>query len=190
MKDPHIREILRETELLQYSVDPNSKIVEEFRLPVAGARIDIAVINGSFHGYEIKSASDTLKRLPDQLKSYELVFDYLTVVTEEKYCQKILSIVPDWVGVSICTETNDLGEVLEVKQSLPNWKKNGFYVAKLLWKEELILLLSSQGITFNKSDRAWTLCEIAANKIDTEILSKFVRDILKARYTKLQQAFH
>lgn len=185
MKDPAIRQILKRTQLAQYDKDPHSKIVEEMILPVAGARIDIAVINGAFHGYEIKSASDTLKRLPDQLKSYGLVFDYLTIVTEQKYSQKIIDIIPEWVGVSVCSDMSNENEFQEIKPSLPNKERNGFYIAKLLWKEELMSILIGHDIPFRKSDRAWTMCETLANNLDTDSLSHSVRETLKTRFARI-----
>jgi hypothetical protein len=55
MRDKDIRSILRQTELAKYFNDNDSKIVEELKLPIAGAIIDMTVINGSPHGFEIKA---------------------------------------------------------------------------------------------------------------------------------------
>src|SRR4051812_8660839 len=133
MKDPNIREILKQTELLKYATDPHSKVVEELKLPVAKAIVDIAVINGHFHGYEIKSASDTLQRLPSQLIAYSKVFDYLTVVTEVKYHERILDIIPDWVGLSVCSDKAGQKPITIIKKAKRNYNREGFYIAKLLW---------------------------------------------------------
>jgi hypothetical protein len=178
MKDPQIREILRGTELAHYLADPNSKVVEEMKLPVAKARVDMAVINGSFHGYEIKSASDSLQRLPNQLVAYSLVFDRLTIVTEDKYCNKIMAIVPEWVRVCVCSEH---GEITECQPSKINLNKNGFYLAKLLWNEELFQILANQKISFSKKDRNWLLCEALSMNVELCQLSDIVRDTLKKR---------
>lgn len=181
MKDPHIRLLLRRTELLQYINDPTSRVVEELKIPVANARIDMAVINGHFHGYEIKSACDTLQRLPNQLIAYSYIFDYLTVITEEKYSNKILSILPDWVGLSICSDSADDTIIEVIKRGKINTQKNGFYLAKLLWNEELIDLLIELEIPFKKKQRNWLLCEIISQNVDTETLSRLVREKLKIR---------
>ncbi len=177
MKDPQIRQILRKTALNKYISDPHSKVVEELDLPVGGARIDMAVINGHFHGYEIKSASDTLKRLPNQLEAYTNVFDYLTIVTEEKYFKKIERIIPDWVGISLCVN----GQIKSVKKSYKNNSKNGFFIAKLLWHDELVEVLSQTDIPFKKRYRNWTLCELLRDNMEIDILSKLVREKLKQR---------
>lgn len=181
MKDPHIRHVLKQTELAKHIADTDTKVVEELPLPVAGARIDMAVINGAFHGYEIKSASDTLKRLPNQIESYSLVFDYLTVVTEDKYQEKILKIAPEWVGVSVCSGNAGNEEIVEVQPAQLNTKRDGFYIAKLLCKDEIIHILLEHQIKFRYADRAWDMCKILSNELDIETLSLSVRQRLKSR---------
>lgn len=181
MKDPCIRQLLRETELLYYINDNDSKVVNELSLPVAGARIDMAVINGSLHGYEIKSASDTLQRLPSQIEAYSKVFDYLSVVTEGKYYLKLKKTIPSWVGLIVCDDKNGLKTVKQVRKPVRNKNVKGFYIAKLLWKEELIDCLTEYQIPFKKKDRTWILCEILESNLDIQTLSLAVRNKLKLR---------
>lgn len=177
MKDPDIRNVLRQTVLSEYIADPHSKVVEELRLSPANARVDIAVINGAFHAFEIKSASDTLGRLKNQIKCYTHVFDYITVVTEEKYVRKIIASTPPFIGVSICSENE-----LHVRRPVQiNKRTKGFYIAQLLWREEIKALLTEHRIPFRSHIRNWTLCELLAENIDTQKLSDAVRKKLKAR---------
>jgi len=181
MRDIDIRPILKSSILKKYYNDTTSKVVEEMKLPVAGARIDMAVINGHFHGFEIKSASDTLQRLPKQLIAYSHVFDYLTIITEGKYYDKILEIIPKWVGVSICVENDNGQNVRVIQKAKLNKNKKGFYLAKLLWHEELVSILTQLNIPFKKKDRNWLLCEALANNISINKLSYIVREQLKVR---------
>lgn len=181
MKDPCIRELLRETELKRYINDNQSRIVEELSLPVASARIDIAVINGSFHGFEIKSASDTLKRLPSQIEAYSKVFDYLSIVTEDKFYFKILDSVPKWIGILVCKEDKGIRTITQKRKSVKNENVEGIYIAKLLWRDELIECLEKHNISFRKKDRNWLLCETIANNLDVNTISSFVRGKIKER---------
>lgn len=181
MKDPHIRHLLRRTELSKYLNDPHSKVVEEMKIPAANARIDMAVINGHFHGYEIKSASDTLQRLPNQLIAYSYIFDFLTVITEKKYHERISKIIPDWVGLSVCSDKKDEVEIEVIKSGTENLCKNGFFLAKLLWHEELVEVLTEQQIPFKKKNRNWLLCETLSQHVETNELSSLVRQKLKQR---------
>ncbi|QYH40560.1 sce7726 family protein [Algoriphagus sp. NBT04N3] len=181
MKDPCIRELLKETELKRYISDNQSKVVEELNLPVAKARIDIAVINGSFHGFEIKSASDTLKRLPSQIEAYSKVFDYLSIVTEGKFSTKILNIVPKWIGIYLCKEVDGVRSIEQIRKSAKNKNRDGVYIAKLLWRDELIECLQTHNIPFRKKDRNWLLCEAMAKNLDVNTLSSIVRCKIKER---------
>ncbi|WP_394677534.1 sce7726 family protein [uncultured Sphingobacterium sp.] len=181
MKDPEIRRIFKETELAHYLNDRDSRVIDELNLPVAKARIDIAIVNGALHGFEIKSASDTLKRLPDQMEAYAKIFDYLSVITEEKYLSKIQELVPKWVGLFVCKEIKGKIGVKRVRKGKINRTKQGFFLAKLLWRDELIEILTENQITFRKKDRNWILCEILSNNLHTEKLSLIVRDKLKGR---------
>ncbi|HAO09378.1 sce7726 family protein [Chryseobacterium sp. APV1] len=177
MKDLCIRKLLKEKELVSYINDNKSKVVDELNLPVAKARIDIAVINGAFHGYEIKSASDTLQRLPSQIEAYTKVFDYLSIVTEKKYSKKILEFIPKFIGLIECCE-NDITIIRKPKL---NKNKDGFFIAKLLWRNEIIDILTEYQIPFKKKDRNWILCEILSSNLDIKILSNNVREKLKNR---------
>lgn len=181
MKDPCIRSLLRVTELDHFYKDCDSKVVDELNLPVAKARIDIAVINGALHGYEIKSASDTLNRLPSQIEAYSKVFDYLSVVTEDRYKHKLVEILPKWIGVIVCYSKNGENHIKCIRKPKLNKNQVGFYVAKLLWKEELIQCLTEYQIPFKSKDRTWILCEILEKHLDKETLLKIVREKLKNR---------
>lgn len=178
MRDHCIREVLKKTILSDHLEDSQTKIVEELDLPVSGARIDIAVINGHFHGYEIKGSNDTLQRLPRQLLAYANVFDYLTVVTEIKYYKKVVQLVPDWVSVALC-DSNQGVQIL--KEGFLNQNKKSFFIAKLLWKEELFKILQTKNIKFRKADRNWLLCESVANNFSVEEVSELARMQLKSR---------
>ena len=189
MNDPTIRGLLRQTELAPYLVDQSSKVVEELKLPVAGARIDFAVFNCHLHGFEIKSAVDTLQRLPNQLIAYSKVFDYLTIVTELKYHERILHIVPHWVGVSICWSKGKENFFDVIQPPSYNDNKDGFYIAQLLWHSELVDLIKEAAIPFRKHYRRWILCELLANNFNTPDLAALVRTKIKQRKTwRLEEA--
>jgi len=180
MRDFDIRLALKNTSLLKF-YDQSSVVVEELCLPCTGSRIDIAVVNGSLHGFEIKSASDNLLRLPSQIEGYTKVFDYLTIITEEKHTSKIEALAPAWIGVSYIKKTGDELTHEIVRPALKNTNTEGFYIAKLLRKEELQSLMAEFNLPYKKSFRAWTLCEILAENIPPTELSEAVRIKLKAR---------
>ena len=69
--DANIRSALHAKRLRRARSQPDTLVIDELGLAHAKSRIDVAVINGCIHGYEIKSAKDTLDRLatPDRCLS-------------------------------------------------------------------------------------------------------------------------
>jgi hypothetical protein len=181
MRDFDIRKVLKEIKLAHFLNDETSKVIDEFSFPSTNSRIDVAVINCSLHGYEIKSSIDTLKRLPNQLIGYSKVLDYLHIVTEPKHLNKIQEIIPEWVGITICEEINGTIDLIDIKTAEKNPFKQSFHIAKLLWREELLEVLIENKIKFRKKDRNWILCEVLATNLQIELISEIVRYKLKKR---------
>jgi hypothetical protein len=97
MRDKDIRQpLIRE---LRRSHDTDTLLVDEFGLCQGDVRVDVAVINSALNGFEIKSDSDTLDRLPAQQHVYSKVLDTVTIVAGEKHVDGILKIVPEWWSV-------------------------------------------------------------------------------------------
>jgi hypothetical protein len=181
MRDFDIRKILRDTTLKKFIEDSNSKVVDELNIPITKSRIDIAVVNGHLHGFEIKSARDTLNRLPHQIDGYTKVFDYITVITENKHHEKILKLLPEWVGLQVCIEDSTGHKINTIRKPLYNRNKEGFFLAKLLWRKEVENILQDQEIPYQKKSTLWKLCELLGNSVSLTKLSKIVRETLKNR---------
>ncbi len=64
MNDYNIRNELKRRLAARYAEDSDTIILDELRLRHGAARIDVALVNGIIHGFELKSEKDTLKRLP------------------------------------------------------------------------------------------------------------------------------
>lgn len=146
--DSHIRELLLHKFLKTkaYINDPSTKVIHEMDVCFGMSRIDIAIINGKIHGYEIKSEQDTLERLPSQIKDYNKVFDTVTLVIGENHLDKAIEMVPDWWGIYyVCKEKNK--PILRRKrQHKTNKGVDMFSLTQLLWKDELLDLLFYRGI--------------------------------------------
>lgn len=79
-----------------------ASLVDEFR--VGKNKADIVMLNGTSTAYEIKSDRDRLDRLYSQVISYSEVFAGVTVLCAERHLESVVSIVPDFVGVSVLTD--------------------------------------------------------------------------------------
>ena len=64
--------------------------------------VDLVVLkNNKIFAVEIKSNSDNLNRLKEQIEEYKKVFNYVLVVTTEKFKNRILDTVSSDIGIYI-----------------------------------------------------------------------------------------
>lgn len=147
MRDRDVRAALREQALREHYADPNTLVIDELGLLNGRARVDVAVVNGVTHGYELKSASDTLNRLPAQIAAYSAVLDYVTIVVAEDHYRHAAPLLPTWWGISIAT-AGDHGVVQlgEERQPTMNPAIEPVALAALLWRDEVIEELERRGI--------------------------------------------
>jgi hypothetical protein len=132
---------LKQNLLSHYAADPDTVVIEELGILHGRCRIDLAVVNGRIHGYELKSDLDTLNRLPDQVHAYSAVFDCVTLAVGERHLRRAIEIVPDWWGVSVARF--DRGQLCfrALKLPLTNPSPDAMSVARLLWRNEAVDLL-------------------------------------------------
>ncbi len=132
--------------IVRHSTDSETLILEELGLRHGAARIDLAVVNGILHGYEIKSDMDTLTRLPRQARTYNLIFDRATLVVGQRHEDKAIRIVPEWWGVLLANK-GAMGDIqfFEIRMPRNNPSVDVLSVAKLLWREEALALLNEMG---------------------------------------------
>jgi len=146
--DSDIRAALHDKRLRQYKNQPDTLIVDELGLAHAKSRIDVAVINGCVHGYEIKSAQDTLDRLSTQIEIYAQTLQKLTIVASPRHIKRVLASVPDWCGVIEAVKGPRHAIHLQpIRTARNNPDLDPVMLAHLLWRSEVIELLSMRGFT-------------------------------------------
>lgn len=126
---------------LEHEDDADTRIVEEMGIWNGAVRIDLAVINGELVGYEIKSARDTLQRLPAQAALYNAVFDRLHLVAAEKHIPHAMSEIPEWWGIIIAREDGDRVRLDLARPGAANPAIDPIQIARLLWREEALEIL-------------------------------------------------
>jgi hypothetical protein len=183
MNDHHLRSALKLKVLARHAKDPDTRILDELGLRHGEARIDIAVVNGIIHGFELKSDKDNLKRLPRQMKIYNSVLDKVTLVVGGRHADEALKIVPDWWGVKIA----DMGvrggiTFTDFRRARNNPSLDPLAVSKLLWREEALSLLDELGSAdrFRCKPRALIYARLA-EVAGLELLCERVRRQLKSR---------
>ncbi len=185
MRDADVRSALRATVLARHLRDPSTLVVDELGLDQGAVRVDIAVVNGRLHGYEIKSDADTLDRLPTQAAAYSRVFDRVTLVAGLRHLDKAAALVPPWWGLR-AAEANAGGGVRFrcVRPELANPDVDLAAVAALLWREEALALLVAEGRARGLASKPRRdLCAALVATLPAAQLRRSVRDALKTRTT-------
>lgn len=170
--------------MAEFHADVTSLVVDELAVCQGEYRIDIAVINGSLHGYEIKSDRDTLSRLPTQSGAYSRVFDTMTLVVGRTHLKDAVAIVPEWWRVLVAErKEKDLDlDLVVIREGGRNPTVDPIAVAQLLWREELVTLLTAYGAPKRLLRRPrWDLWPALAERMTIEELAASVRRALKAR---------
>ena len=182
-KDIDIRNFLNSVILKKYRNDPDTKIINEFDICRGDTRIDVAVINGSINGYEIKSDSDTLQRLPRQIELYSKVFNEVTIISGKVYIDKIMNLVPEWWGVmEVVSGKHGIKDFIEIRKAKNNKFVDTYSVSQLLWKNEALELLTEYNLSKGLSNKTVKiLWEKISNNIPIEKIQKFVRIKIKSR---------
>ena len=123
-------------------------VIDELGLMHGRGRIDVAVLKGNFHGFEIKSARDTIRRLKLQAETYSQCLEYVSVVAAEEHLDAVFSNCPSWFGVIRARETRG-GDIafVTLRKAAKNPNIDLIALAHLLWRSEALDLLRSRGLT-------------------------------------------
>jgi hypothetical protein len=183
MRDLDVRQALRATELARHVNDPSTLVIDELGLQWGTVRVDIAVVNGSIHGYEIKSDVDTLDRLPGQAEVYSRVLDRVTLVAGIRHLDEASAIVPKWWG--LCTASCDGAGVVAFRHVRRGKRNPGLdleAVAALLWRDEALQILEERGLaTGLRSKPRRELYRALVRGLTAFQLRSHVRAALKSR---------
>jgi hypothetical protein len=183
MNDVLIRQNFRIKNLRTYKADKEALVIEELGLNHGKSRADIAVLNGRFIGYEIKSNNDSLRRLDDQIKAYNSVFDEVYVVVGDRYSDTIHQRLPLWWGIIKVTNNNTEGIDFEIiRKARTNKHVDPISVARLLWRDEVLEVLKQRQISpkILRQPRA-ILYQHLVDTLNISEIRKMVRDFLKKR---------
>lgn len=141
-----IRSALKEILENRHAKDEKVRIIEELGVQHGTARVDIAVVNGIMHGYEIKSDQDTLQRLPEQIDIFNSVFDKMTLVVGKKHLHEAINIVPDWWGIIVAKINTNSPVIFNlIREGELNQGQDSVSVARLLWRQEALNILREKG---------------------------------------------
>ncbi|MBW8002659.1 MAG: sce7726 family protein [Planctomycetes bacterium] len=183
MNDAEIRHNFHRKRLRQHHAQKGTLVIDELGLNHGKCRADIAVINGHLIGYEIKSNKDSLRRLEEQVKSYNAVFDKISIVVGDRYINSIPKYIPKFWGI-IVSIRGSRGAVNfhVIRNTRTNKNIDPLAIARLLWRNEAaeILQLKKVSPKVLRQPRA-VLYDHLADMLHICELQKTVREYLKNR---------
>lgn len=121
---------------------PTALIVDE--LGILGGRViaDVALFDEHLScGYEIKSAADSVKRLPSQVQAYSRVFDRCACVCAPSHLHRVEPLLPPWWGIILVDE----GRLFPLRALAPNPAVDAKSAVQLIWRDEALTALQALG---------------------------------------------
>lgn len=183
LRDKDIRLALIDKLSKLYARDPHTLILQEFGLFEHRVRIDLAVVNGSMFGFEIKSDADTLERLPYQQEIYNRIFDSVVIVVGESQFSKIEAVVPKWWGIWVAWKNAKKVGLRIAREPSENRSVDPRALVRCLWKQEALEIIKVKRLYEKKLDKARrsVLWDILVDSIPTDELKRLVCSCLKRR---------
>lgn len=180
--DADIRPALRARLLARHAREADTTIIDELGLCRGQARVDVAVVNGLLHGYEIKSERDSLRRLDSQVEFYGRVLDRATLVVGDRHLTRALSLVPEWWGVLRIHPTAKGLRFKAVRRGRKNLCRNSRSLVELLWLDDAIALLEQRGAARGVRGKPRRIVwDRVCQSFDVDEIATAVRARLKAR---------
>ena len=141
-------------------------VVDELSVCSGIARVDLAVLNGALHGFEIKSERDTLARLHSQSQFFSEVVDYMTLVVVDRFVPEATAIV----------------HFDTIRDCAPNPHVSVLPFLEFLWRDEAYNLALETGVASGlKAASKSKLYRRLAERVPWKVLHHSVLDKLRTR---------
>lgn len=183
--DPAIRAALLTKLREELNEDPEAVVIEELGLCRGQVRLDIAVVNGLLHGYEIKSDRDSLYRLRKQVEIYSKVLDRATLVVGDRFLTAASDAVPSWWGLLHAQVMFDQVRLRTVRCSQRNPQRDPRYLVEMLWSNHAIEILEQRGAArgVRRKPRR-VIWDRVCDRFSLDEIAEAVRVGLKARLVR------
>jgi hypothetical protein len=182
LHDRHVRSALDLRLREEFASDATAVIIHELGLSQGHVRIDIAVVNGTLNGYEIKSPADNLQRLPAQQHVYNQVLETVTLVGDKQHLDHAMNSVPDWWGLSLIEGVHGEIVITSRRRPMPNPAVDPSVQVQLLWRDEALAILQTHGLEGRLAGKPRRhLWQRIVEVFLPEQVSALVRETLKAR---------
>lgn len=133
----------RGEELIKYQIAKRYLLkdtVAAFEIRVGESRADFASINGVSRCYEIKTALDNLDKLDKQSLDYTSVFEYNTIILDEKHLSRAERDLPSGYGIMVIGKN----ALKQHRKALKNDKICSLCQLEMLTAKELTLFFGGK----------------------------------------------
>lgn len=159
-------------------------ILEELRVHNGNAIADVVTVHTSAHCYEIKGDNDSVYRILNQGRFYDLVFKKITLVTTDKQIDKALRLAPSHWGIMRARKVAGMVKLSYVRSVKPSPDFDKQLALLTLWRSELTeVALTITDEKISKLNRA-KLSALIADNLATDELVKNIGDQLITRNTR------
>lgn len=183
MNDQRIRASFHQKWLSKHHGDSKTLVIDELGLNHGKSRADIAIINGRLIGFEIKSDLDSLRRLNEQIVSYNAIFDRIYLIATSRHLKDIEAILPKWWGIISVNEGQRRAvHFKNIRSPKINSNVDDHAVAKLLWRNEAQEILCSLGVQGKQiREKRENLYGYMVSRMNSVELRRTVRECLRKR---------
>lgn len=183
--DSDIRPALQSRLRLKHANDTDTVVIEELGLCRGQVRVDVSVVNGLLHGYEIKSDRDSLRRLAAQTEIYGKVLDRATLVVGYRHLAEIMDTLPMWWGILLVQQSPRGLRFKTVRKPRNNPNRDPRSLVELLWFDDAMAMLEEGNAALGFRGKArWIVWDRICELFDVNEIAKAVRSHLKARVKK------
>jgi hypothetical protein len=180
VRDRDVRDVLYAQLWVEHR-GADTLVLDELDL-CGSARVDVAVVNGALSGFEIKSARDTLRRLPGQVDVYSEVLDFVTLVAAERHADEVEHLVPPWWSLCVASEVDGTVQLEEVRPAEVNPNPQASSIVQLLWRDEALAALQERGLDRGVRSRPrQVLWDRLVSELPLGEIQMIVREALKRR---------
>jgi len=184
--DRDIREIFATHHAKRYS---KSNLLSEVRINNGLAIADLVSIGiKTTHCYEIKSDKDKISRVLEQSKSFDIVFNKISLITTLTHYEKALNIIPLYWGIIVVSDTpkNKVHYRRKAVCSPLFSKQKALYT---LWRDELLNIVLMKSInekSTNRSSRS-KIIDVLCNNLSTTETCRLMNHFLLNRQQNYQK---
>ena len=175
MNDKSIRKIL-----ISYLQSTNDEIRIYQEKSIGVSICDVMAVTDCLSGYEIKSDLDNYSRLNEQVRAYNMFFDYNYIVVSHKHSGSAKNKVPaEWGIIAVFEDDIKVERKAELNPSVSRRRQ-----LSILWKLELKNLLVINNLPMFAQKEKGYISDKIASMVDGKVLGKQIaRELMDRDYS-------